>query len=162
MKHMNTLEGRLGVTLFNRSNRGVELTAAGRSLYQAGKKLLSDAEDALLRAKTAERTETVPIRVGSSLLNPSKALTDWWAPLAERYPRYKFRIVPYEDTKEQILSAIASLGERMDVLVGVFNSKRMREYANYLPLGDYHLCVAVPKGHRLADRGGAVPAGPSR
>ena len=29
MKHMNTLEGRLGLTLVRRSNQGIELTAAG-------------------------------------------------------------------------------------------------------------------------------------
>lgn len=28
MKHMNTLENRLGVTLLKRSNQGIELTAA--------------------------------------------------------------------------------------------------------------------------------------
>ena len=39
MKHINTLENRLGVTLFRRDKKGVVLTAAGRSLYQDGKKM---------------------------------------------------------------------------------------------------------------------------
>ena len=37
--------------------------------------------------------------------------------LRETYGNYTFRIVPYEDTKEQILSVITSLGDRIDVLV---------------------------------------------
>lgn len=152
MKHMNTLEIRLDVTLLNRTNHGIELTAAGKSLYKDGKKLLADAESALSRAKMAEKTETITIRIGSSLLNPSKVLTDLWIPLAEQYPKYKFSIVPYADTKEQIISVITSLGERIDILIGSFNSKRMHEHANYLPLGNYHLCIAVPKSHRLADK----------
>lgn len=51
MKHMNTLENRLGVTLFRRTNKGIELTAAGKSLYRDGKKLLESAENAVARAK---------------------------------------------------------------------------------------------------------------
>ena len=152
MKHMNTLESRLGVTLLKRSNQGIELTDAGRSLYKDGKKLLVSVENAVARAKNAELTKGITIRVGSSLLNPSRVLTDLWAPLREKYPKYKFHIVPYEDTKEQILSVISSLGERIDLLVGSFNSKTMRETANYLNLGEYQLCVAVPQGHPLSAR----------
>ena len=40
MKHMNTLESRLGVTLLKRSNQGIELTAAGKSLYKDGRSCL--------------------------------------------------------------------------------------------------------------------------
>lgn len=152
MKHMNTLESRLGVTLLKRSNQGIELTAAGKSLYQYGKKLLLSAEDAVAQAKKAELTEGITIRLGSSLLNPSKVLTDLWLPLREKYPKYKFHIVPYEDTKEQILTVVSSLGERIDLLVGSFNSRAMWETTNYLHLGEYRLCIAVPQGHPLAAR----------
>lgn len=150
MKHINTLEGRLGVTLFKRDKKGVVLTAAGRSLVQNGKKMAALAKNAEARAKRAEQEEGIVIRVGSSLLNPSKALTDLWGPLRAAYPQYKFHIVPYTDTKEERLAIIAALGEKFDLLVGAFDSKRILTQANYLILGDYHLCVAVPKGHRLA------------
>ena len=152
MKHMNALESRLGVTLLKRSNRGIELTAAGNALYKDGKDLLAAAERAVARAKSAALTEGVTIRVGSSLLNPSRVLTDLWAPLREKYPAYKFHIVPYEDTKEQILSVVSQLGDRIDLLVGSFNSKARWETAGYLHLGEYRLCVAVPQGHPLASR----------
>ncbi len=92
------------------------------------------------------------IRIGSSLLNPSKVLTDLWLPFQEKYRQYRFSIVPYEDTKEQILSVTASLGERIDILIGSFNSKKMLETANYYPLGYYKFCIAVPKEHPLAKK----------
>lgn len=46
----------------------------------------------LYKAKRAEQDEGIVIRVGSSLLNPSKVLTDLWAPLRATYPQYKFHM----------------------------------------------------------------------
>lgn len=152
MKHINTLENRLGVTLLVRSRRGTELTAAGRALYEGGKKLAASADRLAREVKTAAHPNGISIRVGSSLLNPGRVLTDLWAPLREMYPEYKFRLVPYEDTKEQILTVIASLGEQIDVLAGFFNAKSMHKMARYLVLGSSRLCIAVPEGHPLASR----------
>lgn len=152
MKHMNMLENRLGVTLLKRNNQGISLTSAGEVLYRDGKKLATEAENAIFKAKNIERGEGTVIRIGSSLLNPSKVLTDLWLSLQEKYRQYRFSIVPYEDTKEQILSVTASLGKRIDILIGSFNSRKMLETADYLPLGYYKLCIAVPKEHPLAKK----------
>lgn len=152
MKHMNTLEARLGLTLLKRNNHGIQLTDAGKSLYEDGKKMLADSENAIAKAKKAQLSKGTTIRIGSSLLNPSSVLTNLWIPLREKYPEYKFRIVPYEDRKDQILSVINSLGDRIDVLAGCFNSRAMLQRADYLHLGNYQLCVAVPKGHPLSSK----------
>ena len=56
----------------------------------------------------------------------------------------------YTDTKEERFAVIAALGETFDLLVGTFDSKTIRSRANYLILGGYRLCVAVPEGHPLA------------
>lgn len=152
MKHINTLEGRLGVALFLRDKKGVTLTAAGRSLYKDGKRLAALARNAAARARQAEQSEDVIIRVGSSLLNPSRVLTDLWAPLRNTHPQYKFSIVPYTDTKEERFAVVAALGDRFDLLVGSFDSKETLARANYLVLGYNRLCVAVPQGHPLAKK----------
>ncbi len=150
MKHINTLEARLGITLFLRSKAGLQLTPAGQSLYKDAAKLYSAAQSAVSRAKNAAFAGGITIRVGSSLLNPSNVLTTLWAPLHDKYPQYRFRIIPFEDTKEQIIPLMASLGERIDLLIGAFNSNTMYGHANYLILGSYNLCIAVPKKHPLA------------
>ena len=150
MKHINTLEARLGITLFLRSKAGLQLTPAGQSLYKDAAKLYGAAQSAVSRAKNAAFAGGITIRVGSSLLNPSNVLTTLWAPLHDKYPQYRFRIIPFEDTKEQIIPLMASLGERIDLLIGAFNSNTMYGHANHLILGSYNLCVAVPKKHPLA------------
>ena len=113
------------MTLFMRDKKGVVADRGGRSLVQDGKKMAALAKNAEARAKRAEQEEGIVIRVGSSLLNPSKALTDLWGPLRAAYPQYKFHIVPYTDTKEERLAIIAALGEKFDLLVGAFDSKRI-------------------------------------
>lgn len=112
MKHMNALEARIGAALLIRTHRGVALTAAGRSLYEDGRKMEALEKEAAARARAASSDGRIVIRVGSSLLNPSRVLTDLWPPFRPKYPMYRFRIIPYEDTREHILSVIASLGKR--------------------------------------------------
>lgn len=152
MKHINTLEDRLGAELFTRDKKGVVLTAAGRSLYKDGKKMAALARNAAARVKQAEQSEGITIRVGSSLLNPSRVLTDLWAPFRIAYPQYKFSIVPYTDTKEERFAVVEALGDRFDLLVGDFDSKATLARANYLVLGYHKLCVAAPQGHPLAKK----------
>lgn len=152
MKHMNTLEDRLGLTLLKRTNQGIVLTAAGKSLYEDGKRILEETNIAISKAKGAELTNKSIIKVGSSLLNPSHVLSDLWISIKDKYPQFRLSIVPYDDTKEQILSVVASLGEKIDIMIGSFNSKKMFDNANFLKLGNYKLCVAVPNDHKLATK----------
>lgn len=76
MKHMNALEARIGAALLIRTHRGVALTAAGRSLYEDGRKMEALEKEAAARARAASSDGRIVIRVGSSLLNPSRILTD--------------------------------------------------------------------------------------
>ena len=151
MKHINALEERLGLVLFERGSSGVRVTPAGKSLYEDGKKLVSEAQNALKKAKNI-KNEMTTLRIGSSFLNSSEALTNICARHKEHFKHYKFSIVPYDDDRDNILSIIASLGERIDLLVGAFNSRKMQACANYFILGSYRLCVALPSGHPLAGK----------
>lgn len=49
IQQINLLEGRCGFKLFIRSNHGVKLTPAGKSLYEDAKTLIHLSEDALIR-----------------------------------------------------------------------------------------------------------------
>lgn len=150
MKQINALEERLGVPLLERGSQGVQPTTAGKRLYEEGKILERSAKEALKRVLGTETAHLV--RIGSSLLNPGHLLTDVCAAHAQAFADYTIRIVPYDDDRERILSLIASLGERIDLLPGIFNSRAMQACARYLPLGTLQLCVCLPAGHRLAQR----------
>lgn len=152
MKQMNTLEDRLGVTLLKRTNRGIKLTEAGEYIYKTAKKIIAESEEAVSKAKALEQQEMKTIRIGSSFLNPSNVLIDLWNTLKPHSEEYKFKIVPYNDDHDQILSVVASLGKNMDFMVGVFGSQQMLSIRNFFELGHYPLCIAVPRNHRLASK----------
>ena len=152
MKQMNALEERLDLKLLKRTNQGIVLTDAGKYIYESAKKVIADAEDAVLKAKTIQRRAAKTIRVGSSFLNPGKVLIDLWNEINPASMEYRFKIVPYDDNREQILSVVQSLGSKLDFMVGTFNSQQMLNISEFYELGRYHLCVAVPRNHRLASK----------
>lgn len=66
IKQINLLEKSLGVKLFDRNHRGLQLTAAGKSFYQDAKYIIDYCHASVLRVKRAERENENVIRIGSS------------------------------------------------------------------------------------------------
>lgn len=153
MKQINALEDRLKVTLFTRTNQGMALTEAGRYFYGAARDMMVESERIVRQARTIQRKSANTIRVGSSFLNPGNVLIDLWNRVSPAPAEYRFKIVPYDDDHQRILSVVASLGKNMDFMVGAFNSAQMLRLSQFYQLGEYRLCVAVPRNHRLAEKG---------
>ena len=150
MKQMNALEDRLRLWLLRRCNHGVELTDPGRIIYDVAKKMIGDADSAVLRARAMGAADWHTVRVGSSFLNPARVLVDLWNGWG--VDGWRIKIVPYSDDRDKILSVVQSLGKDIDFMVGVFNSAQMRSIASHLQLGTYPLCIAAPRNHRLAKK----------
>lgn len=148
MKQMNALEARLELRLIERSNQGVRLTRAGEYLYGEALKLIAASDAAVERAREIQSREGRVIRVGSSFLNPGRVLADWWNRMGREPERFGIKIVPYSDDRERILSVVASLGTRLDFMVGVFSSRRMLELADFTELGRYELCAPYRESTR--------------
>ena len=152
MKHMNSLEERLGLTLLKRTNQGIELTEAGKHIYKSAKEIIVKSEKAVSEAKDLQQREAAVIRVGSSFLNPAKPLIDMWHKISPVSEKYRIKIVPYSDDHDQILSVVASLGKTIDFMVGVFDSQQMLSMGSFFELGRCPLCIAVPREHKLASK----------
>lgn len=150
LKQINALEKHLDLTLFQRTNHGVTLTAAGQVLYRHTKELMAAADKALTEARLAQETSATTFCVGTSILNPCKPFMDLWYRVSPQFPGFKLHIVPFEDDHQGILGEIAALGEKFDFLIGACDSRQWLDRCNFLPLGVYHHCVAVPRDHPLA------------
>ncbi len=150
MKQVNSLENHLGIKLFERGRQGIRLTSAGKVVYRHARFLFDYSFKAVEEAKQQELASSTTFCIGSSLMNPCKPFMDIWYKVNQKFPGYKLHIVPFDDTHTEILSEIAELGEKYDFLVAACDSSKWLELCNFHKLGEYRMCCAVPREHRLA------------
>lgn len=150
MKQINQLESHIGLPLFVRTSKGVVLTQAGGSVYKDAKDIIKQSREAVWRAYKAEKIDQILIRVGTSILYPCKVLMDLWNECSGRYPQFKLRVVPFEDTSTE--TAFSNVGKAYDLMTGPFDSVHTARFNRFQELGRYHFCIAMPGGHRLSGK----------
>lgn len=150
MNQMNALESEVGARLFERTSRGVALTAAGESFYRDAKRITAELGEAAARAREAADGEQLCVRVGTSLLNPAGVLVDLVGRSGGAARGVQIQIVPFDDDADSILSTLSSLGRGIDIIVGSCGSRLWHSLCSVRILGEYNVCCAVPGSHRLA------------
>lgn len=151
IKQINLLEDSLGVKLFDRTHRGLNLTKAGKSLYQDAKYIISYCHESVTRAKNAMQEDVSVVRIGTSPMTPAQLLMPLWDKIQVDCPDIKFQIIPFENTPENARKILANLGKNIDVVGGIFDEKMLdlRNCAG-LELSREPFCCAVSVHHRLA------------
>lgn len=71
IKQINLLEESLEVSLFERTHRGLNLTDAGKSIYQDAKYIIQYCKDSVARAKNTVKAGDGLIRIGTSPMTPA-------------------------------------------------------------------------------------------
>jgi LysR family transcriptional regulator, cyn operon transcriptional activator len=82
-KQIRALEDELGVQLFSRAGRGIELTSAGHDLLERSRQLLVQAESLSERARVLQGGATGVLKIGAT----SMSLESLIAPFIPRYRR---------------------------------------------------------------------------
>ena len=151
IKQINLLEGKLGLQLFVRTHRGLQLTQAGKSLYQDAKYIIQYCKDSVTRAKNAMQKSDDIIRIGTSPMTPAQVLVDLWPKLQEYCPGIKFQLVPFDNTPENAREILGNLGQNIDVVAGIFDETMLslRQCAG-LEISREPICCAVSVHHCLA------------
>lgn len=153
IKQINLLEESLDLQLFVRTHRGLQLTSAGRSLYQDAKYIIQYCKDSVTRAKNAIQAGESVIRIGTSPMTPAQVLVDLWPRLQEDCPGTKFQLVPFDNTPENAREILGNLGKNIDVVAGIFDETmlNLRRCAG-LEISREPICCAVSVHHRLAGK----------
>lgn len=141
---ISSMEAALGIRIFERSSRGVELTSAGRMLVQRGRELLADAD----RLATDLRDWSLGLAGQVRMLANASALLQALPQRLEQFTRSHPRI--RVDVEERMSPEIpgALLEGRADV--GVVDVVTPSQGLAFFPFFRDQLALVVPAGHALA------------
>ena len=144
-KQINALENELGVTLFIRSTRHVELTPIGMSFYKDAKDIVMKSQMAVSRIRQQNRN-TDFIRIGLS--NPVALfnLTPYLTKFHINYPdiRPDIQIPGYKSALNLFLE------NKLDILFYFKENMPQKKGISFIELEQDHLVCLVPAGHPFA------------
>lgn len=146
-KQINSLEQELGVSLFIRSTRHVELTPAGMSFYKDAKEIVTKTQTAVSRLKN-RNTNPVPLRIGLS--NPSALL--YLAPILKRFHESHPDIYPNIVVPGYKVASNLFLDNMLDLLFFHKENLPKKKGIEFLELEKDDLCCLMPAGHPLASK----------
>jgi DNA-binding transcriptional LysR family regulator len=147
-RQVAALERELGVRLFDRTTRGVQLTDAGRALKERVESILPTLDEALDSTRLTARGELGRLEIGYIAAAMWSVLPPILEEHRRRYPEVSFRL------RELVVA-----GEQLDPLLdGSLDVAFVRPIAvfrtvTWESLLQEQLVAALPEGHRLADRG---------
>lgn len=146
IQQINLLEASCGFKLFIRSNHGVKLTLAGRSLYEDAKAIIHLSNEALNKARKLAESSQTTVRIGTSLLYKCRLLPDLWT----HHPELKIEIVSMTEYQNRG-EVFKALGMQYDIFEGVYASKGWNGLCQFLQLDTTPICCALSKKHRLSN-----------
>lgn len=143
-RQIRNLEERLGVVLFNRSNKGVELTDAGKVLLQRAYKILSLTEKATQDTINAHKGEYGELSIGLT-----GSITFFLIPILKtfrlKYPSIRIRLSEL-NTPQQLLAF-----DDGRISVGFLCPPIFKENLTISVVNKQKFVIALPSSHRLAE-----------
>ena len=154
MKQINALEERLGITLFDRTNHGLQLTEAGKSFLQDAKYIIDYSDRAIEKAREIDNKDKAQsIRIGTSIMTPAKFLLDVWAEIQRFNPYLKIELIPFENTPINSVEILKNLGKHIDIVAGLYDDNFLIERGcQAAHLYDKKLLFAIPVTNSLCSK----------
>jgi DNA-binding transcriptional LysR family regulator len=151
-QHVQEVERRLGITLFDRSKRPLDLTEAGRIYNEFCRDILRREEELGLALEALKNRVEGSLRVASIYSIGLSEMTHLQEEFSRRYPAAQLQVeyMRPEKVYEAVLNDMADLGL-------VSYPEASREIAA-IPWRNEEMQVAVPPSHAFARRGAVYPA----
>lgn len=149
VKQVSGFEAEHDLTLFRRDHTGVTLTAAGQVIVEEAHSMAQHAEDALRRARFAER-DGQTVRMGVSLMSPGRQTLTRWPRIHELEPDLRLELVAVGSLYEPGSTVMQRLGEQIDVVQTSFSTVRWEGLCDLIHVFDAPFYVDVPRTMRLS------------
>ena len=140
---VRTLEAELGLQLFQRSSRRVELTHSGQILLTDARRVLRDAEQLVKLAAALELGEAGTLSIGFNALLAYQLMPQLVSGFAERFPQVKVSLHEMVSSEQ-----VAALSERQ-IDIGLLRPPLPSGFRS-MSLGSEEMVVFLPAKHPLA------------
>ncbi|MBR2810625.1 MAG: LysR family transcriptional regulator [Solobacterium sp.] len=151
IKQVDALEDEVGTALFERTPRGLKLTAAGASLLHDGRFLLAEAEAAIARARQTVSSSDSIINVGSSPVTGTELIIDLLYEILPEWPELRVQVIPFVNEPGRVSELFAKLGTDIDLITGSTDAAHLAaRRCSGLTIETIPLCLAVPRHHPLS------------
>lgn len=152
MKQINNLEKHFGFCLFKRSNRGLELTDAGKIIYAESKKIIAHSDNILSQIQKTLNIPQNTLRIGNSFLMPCYCITSMWSRAENHSSNIQLKIVSLPNDSS-IYNANSDVWKNIDLFCGNFAhpTENTPEFS-YVWLQNRLLQCALPVQHPLSKK----------
>lgn len=148
-QQIKALEEHLGVQLFARTQRHVELTSAGTYLLPEARRMVQDMARLALQTKAAESGHTGQLRIGLNFSAPFHPFTTkLMQTYKRRYPDVRIDFVLHD--KPNLLQLVDIHTEQLDMALIWLDDGHKNARIDRLDLAYDVLDVVLPTGHKLA------------
>ncbi|MCD8133564.1 MAG: LysR family transcriptional regulator [Clostridiales bacterium] len=142
------LEEELGVKLFNRTNRHVELTPAGKTFQEDARAILRRTRGAMERARRADTVFTGHLKIGFVKGYEKTNLSDLLADFHAKYPNISLSFT--RENVSELYDGI--LNGSLDVIFNLRYSMDDLEHMDFVVIRHYPLLAVMPASHPFAHR----------
>jgi DNA-binding transcriptional LysR family regulator len=149
-RQVSALEADVGVRLFDRRARGVQLTEHGRCLLAHADSVLARVELARRDVDALDRLESGRLRIGAFTTATAVLLPRAMAAFASEWPDVSLSLV--EGITEQLLARLESDDADLAVISAFPGQTLDHERFHFVPLLEDAMLVALPLSHPLTRR----------
>lgn len=140
------LEEELGVVLFNRADKKVELTYEGKALFIHAERILAQFQQARQELKELRDLATGEVRLGTSVMLGSYYFPEKIAEFRNLYPNINLQVIGEGTQRSQQLILDGSID------VGIVNMKSVTAEIEARPLLKEEVVACISPSHKLAKR----------
>jgi DNA-binding transcriptional LysR family regulator len=145
-RRVDKLEDALGVKLFIRTTRKVELTAVGRAFVHKARNVLNELDSALLGIQDVAERMSGEVTLACVPSAVSHFLPSVFEEFNNRYPRIRIRVL--DESSSEVLLAVT----RGDANFGVTYIGTQEADIEFQPLIEERFVLACPTSHPLAQQ----------
>jgi DNA-binding transcriptional LysR family regulator len=145
-KSVQTVEDQLGLLLFERGPKGVQLTPEGERFVMVGNRLLADAEELEREAKSVRQLESGRVRVGAAPAGLDHLWVEALPVFAKDYPGVRIETLA-DNSVERIVRLL--LRGDLDFAIGAFGGVRKWREIDVEFLFEMPIQPFVRRGHPL-------------